>query len=224
MVVAVIFPALNEEQAIFELVKKVPNAVGDAETEIYVIDGGSTDKTVEKAEEAGAKVIHQKYKGGKGVAMREALEEINAQVYTFIDADNTYKPQELGKLVNPILENQAYHVSGSRFKKRDSDAFQYTNYFGNKMISWFFRRLTSSNVEDFLTGYRALDSKLAEELELKSKGFEIETEIVFKTVKQGYNIKEEDINYSSRTGESKLDFKTDGAKLIAYALKYSVLN
>jgi len=221
MVVAVIFPALNEEEAIPELIQQVPDTVRNKKTEIYVVDGGSTDKTVEKAVENGAKIINQEYEGGKGSAMREALDKIQADIYAFMDADKTYSPKELNKIVTPILENNIKHVSGSRFNKRDEDAFQQINYFGNKFLAWFFRRLTFSNIEDFLTGYRALDSKLVEQLNLNSKGFEIETELVIKTLKKDEKIKEVDINYSSRIGKSKLDFKTDGTKLVLHAIKYS---
>ncbi|EHK01410.1 glycosyl transferase family protein [Candidatus Haloredivivus sp. G17] len=82
------------------------------------------------------------------------------------------------------------------------------------MLGWLYRRLTDSEIRDFLTGYRAISNDLAEKLELNSEGFEIETEITFKTLKLRENVKEVEIKYRPRVGESKLDFKKEGLKFL----------
>ncbi|EHK01051.1 family 2 glycosyl transferase [Candidatus Haloredivivus sp. G17] len=84
---------------------------------------------------------------------------------------------------------------GSRLERREKGAFMYRNFYANKMLGWLYRRLTDSEIRDFLTGYRAISNDLAEKLELNSEGFEIETEITFKTLKLRENVKEVEIKY-----------------------------
>lgn len=221
--IALVMPALNEEDAVEQLLGKIPENVSGYNVETYIIDGGSKDNTQKIVRESGAELINQSYEGGKGSAMREALDSIDADIYVFMDADMTYPPEELEKLVRPIKKGEADHVIGSRLEKRDEDAFMYRNLYGNKMLGWFYRRLTGSNIQDFLTGYRAISSDLAKQLDLESTGFEIETEITFKTLDLEKEIKEVNIHYRARVGESKLDFKKEGLKIPLYGLKLSIL-
>ena len=219
---AVILPTLNEEKAIREVITEIPEKASGLEIEVFVIDGGSEDNTCEIVKQSKAGLIEQSYPGGKGSAMREAFDKINADIYVFMDADRTYSPEDLDKIIQPIIDGEAEHVTGCRLEDREDGAFMYRNFLGNKMYAWLFRRLTSSDVEDFLTGYRALSADLVEELELESKGFEIETELTFKTFDLGKEIKEVDITYRPRVGQSKLDFKSDGVQIMMYALKLSL--
>lgn len=220
--VAVVMPALNEQEAIIQLLKEMPEKVRGLNVEIYVIDGGSSDGTKEVVENSDATLINQSYRGGKGSAMREGLEKINSEIYVFMDADMTYPPEEMDKLVKPIEEGEADHVIGSRLAENQEGAFMYRNFYANKMLGWLYRKLTDSEIQDFLTGYRAVSSELVEKLELNSTGFEIETEITFKTLKLGENIEEVDITYRPRVGESKLDFKKEGLRIPLYGLKLSL--
>jgi len=220
--VAAIIPSMNEEKAIQDVIREVPDSVCGTPVETFVIDGGSTDNTCDKVKETKGTLINQSYDGGKGSAIREALDNIEADVYVFLDGDKTYSPGEMEKLVKPIIESDYDHVTGSRLSKRDEEAFMYRNLAGNLFYSWFFRLLTASDVNDFLTGYRAISKSLADNLDLESEGFEIETELTFKTLNLGYEIKEVDITYKSRVGESELQFLTDGPKILYYGAKLSL--
>lgn len=220
--VAVVMPALNEREAIMQLLGEIPEKVCGLNVESYVIDGGSSDGTKGAVKNSDATLINQSYSGGKGSAMREGLEKIDSEIYVFMDADMTYPPEEMDKLVKPIEEGEADHVMGSRLERKEEGAFMYRNFYANKMLGWLYRKLTDSEIRDFLTGYRAVSSDLAEKLELNSTGFEIETEITFKTLKLGENIEEVDITYRPRVGESKLDFKKEGLRIPLYGLKLSL--
>lgn len=217
--VAVVMPALNEREAIDQLLEEMPETVCGKNIELFIIDGGSTDGTQKIVGESEANLIEQKYDGGKGAAMRESLDKIDSEIYVFMDADMTYPPKELEKLVKPIEDGEAEHVLGSRLEKREKGAFMYRNFYANKMLGWFYRKLTNSEIKDFLTGYRAISNDLAEKLDLESDGFEIETEITFKTLKLGEEVKEVDIRYRPRVGESKLDFKKEGLRIPFYGVK-----
>jgi dolichol-phosphate mannosyltransferase len=221
--ISVILPALNEESALKQMLEDLPSKVLGLETRFYVIDGGSEDETRELVRNSGAELLRQDNGGGKGSAMREAADKINSDIYVFMDADTTYPLEELDEVVRPVKDRDVDHVIGSRFRKRENGSFMYINLFGNKVIGWFFRRLTKSNVKDFLSGYRALNSELMEELELESDGFEIETEMTFKSIWSAADIEEVDISYRPRVGESKLSFLKDGIKIPFYGLKLWLL-
>jgi len=102
MSVAVILATLNEEKAVGKVIEDIPDEVNGIETQAFVIDGGSKDDTVKVAKDSDAQIIKQSFEGGKGAAMRESLEKIDAEAYVFMDADMTYPPEEMSKLVRPF--------------------------------------------------------------------------------------------------------------------------
>jgi len=152
--IAVIVPTLNEEKAIGEVLEKFPAETHGHKVELYVIDGGSTDNTVSIAEEKGATVLRQHLTGGKGDAVREAIEEIDADIYVMIDGDGTYDPEELDKILEPIVNGEAGHVIGKRVK-REQGAIPTLNLAGNKIFNLFATIFTGESVEDMLSGFRA---------------------------------------------------------------------
>ena len=101
--------ALDEERSIGEVIQGCANHVD----EILVIDGHSVDRTVTIASQLGAKVIVDQQKG-KGAAIRESIQHVRSDIVVFIDADGSHDPDDLPKLVRPIPEDDADHVSGSR--------------------------------------------------------------------------------------------------------------
>ncbi|WP_414836699.1 glycosyltransferase [Candidatus Nanohalococcus occultus] len=210
--IAVLIPTLNEGEAIKSVIEKFPSKYRGEEVEKYVIDGNSSDSTVENAKEAGAHVIHQTLDGGKGDAIREILAEVDADYYVMIDGDGTYDPEEVGKLLDPLLDGEAEHVIGAR-KNREADAIPFFNRIGN----WFFNRATSvatgKEVSDMLSGYRAFTRNSIDYYGLTSPGFGIETEMTLSTLESNLPIKEVDINYSERIGESKLHPIEDGWRI-----------
>lgn len=216
---AVILPTLNEEDSIQETVKEIPETVNGKKPSIHVIDGGSSDTTIQKASKTKAEVIQQSYRGGKGAGMREALDTIEADIYVFLDADSTYSAEEIERLVEPIEEDGYHHVSGARFKLREPESFDTLNLYLNKIYSGFFSLLTGKKVEDVLTGYRAVSKELIDDINLESSGFEIETEMVYRTLASGYELKEVDITYRPRKGESKLNEFVDGFKIMSYLFR-----
>jgi len=215
--IAAVIPTFNEERAIKEVIENIPDTARGLEIETFVIDGGSTDNTCKKVNETDAELIQQSYDGGKGSAMREVLDLIEADIYVFLDGDMTYPGGEINKLVEPIIESGYDHVAGSRIKERHRDAFEHSHLVANLLYSSLTRKLFNSDITDVVTGYRAMTSEHVEHLELESEGFEIETEIVFKTLHLGEKFKEVDIEYRPRIGESKLGKFTDGFRILGYA-------
>ena len=209
MNITVIIPTLNEEKTIGEVIDRFKRI---GYNDILVIDGNSTDKTREIAREKGAKVVVQSGKG-KGQAIAEAFEIVESDVVVLIDGDGTYLPEEVDKLLKPILTNKAEHVIGNRFANYEKGAFTRLNLIGNKIINFLFRICYGVEVHDILSGYRALTREVYKNVELKKHGFEIETELTVETLAKGFRIAEVPITYKKRKGRTKLKPIRDGIKI-----------
>jgi glycosyltransferase involved in cell wall biosynthesis len=114
---AIVIPAYNEEPAVAEVVREIPGEAAGLQTEVIVVVDGSSDATAERAAEAGALVCDVPVNRGQGAALKLGYwlaRARGAQVIATIDADGQYEPDELGRVVEPILAGRADFVSGSR--------------------------------------------------------------------------------------------------------------
>jgi glycosyltransferase involved in cell wall biosynthesis len=222
--VDVIIPTLNEEQTIEEIIDMVNAVRIPANVSMLVIDGGSTDSTLDICKRKNVRVVMQKGKG-KGRAMREAVNQTGADIVVFIDGDGTYPVMDLGLLVGPLLEDKADMVVGARVKHRsEKGSILPLNALGNGMFNRAINFALSSRVADSLSGYRALHRKTFNELVLFSDKFEIEVEMTVEALAQGYRILEVPISYTLRKGsKAKLDPINDGAR-IARSLLFILMN
>lgn len=211
--IAVIIPTLNEEEAIEKVIDGFPDSYNGYEVEKFVVDGGSTDSTVEKAEEAGATVIEQRLDGGKGNGLSQVLDEVDAEFYVMIDGDATYDPGEFGKVVDPVLKGEAEHVIGWR-KNREKGSIPLLNKIGNRLFNLVTRTWTGKSVHDMLSGYRAFTKKSLKYTDLTRPGFGIETEMTFTALENHVPIEEVEISYREREGDSKLHPIKDGWRII----------
>ncbi|MDY6865817.1 MAG: S-layer glycoprotein N-glycosyltransferase AglJ [Halobacteriota archaeon] len=208
--VCVFIPTLNEERSIGEVV----NGFKELGFEnILVIDGLSTDRTVEIAKKAGANVIPQKGKG-KGIAIQQAFEMIQDDVIVMIDGDGTYRPSEVDRLLHPIFKGTADHVIGNRFADYSKGAFTRLNLQGNKILNRLFGFAYGVQLEDILSGYRAFTKQAIKDMDLNKAGFEIETEMTIESVKKELRVLEVPITYQARVKSvTKLNPIRDGIKI-----------
>ena len=200
MELTVIIPAKNEEKSIKEVIESMKDKLPNAE--ILVVDNGSCDKTSEIVKGNGVKVIKEPKKG-KGNAMRLGAGTAKGEILIFIDGDGSYSSQNISDLINPILNEGIDIVYGSRFLSNSKRRIGLIRYVGNKIFS-FLGSLLFQKTTDFLTGFFAIKRNKFLELNLKSDGFEIETEIFAKAVIKGLKIKEVPIEYI-KNGDSKLN-------------------
>lgn len=210
----VIIPTLNEEQTIGDVIDKVKSVRLPVSSSILIIDGGSTDRTLEICKQKNVKVVLQKGRG-KGNAMREAVNQTAADIVVFIDGDGTYPVNELDLLIFPLLENKADMVVGSRARsKSESGSIIPFNALGNRIFNKAINFALKAGVTDSLSGYRALHKGVFENLVLFSDKFEIEVEMTVEALMQGYRILEVPISYSTRRGsKAKLDPLNDGTRI-----------
>src|ERR687895_116099 len=116
--VVLFLPAHDEEASVAAVVRRVPSRVAGQPVVCVVIDDGSTDRTAERARSAGAEVVSLGRNHGLGAAVRRGLAEglqRGAAAVAFCDADGEYAPEELERLIAPILDDRADYVVGSRF-------------------------------------------------------------------------------------------------------------
>lgn len=153
-------PAYNEEQKIGETIRRIPRSfAGISETFIQVIDDGSKDRTVEVSREAGADLIFShKTNRGIGITFRTAVEKSlknKADILVNIDADGQFDPNDIQKLIKPILEGQADMVSADRFAHLEAKNMPKTKYFLNRIAAWIIGRFMNVKIKDLTCGFRA---------------------------------------------------------------------
>jgi len=215
MQLAVMIPAYNEEKTIANVIHEYKSALPEAK--IYVGDNNSSDRTAELARSAGAEVIRCE-KQGKGNAVRKMFEEIEADIYIMIDADETYSASNVRELIQPVLEGKAEMVVGAR-RQISNKAFSFSHKIGNYILTNMLNRFFQVRLKDILSGYRVLSRKLVDNLILLASGFEIEAELTIRTLREKYKIIEIPIDYRNRPegSQSKLSTWGDGF-LILYTI------
>ncbi len=197
-----IIPAYNEESTIADVINQTSLYVD----EIVVINDGSTDSTMNVSKNSGAIVIDNIVNRGLGKTIQRGYYEAikrGADIVVQIDADGQYDPQEIPKLVNPIIENRADLVLGSRLENIKYE-MSWTKRNGNKAFSWLLRFLTDKDIKDGQTGFRAIRKDVLETIQLRGD-FTYTQEMIIKSAKEGWRIENIPINFYPRIeGESRL--------------------
>ena len=187
--ITIVIPVLNEEGYLGTLIKKC-RTYG---SEIIVVDGHSTDRSVEIARENGAIIVYDHGKG-KGDALRTVIGHISRSITVFIDADGSHDPDDIPRLLEPILSNMADHVTGSRLLGGSSELHggfdEFLRLMGSSFITacigWRFKQ----QISDSQNGFRAIKTDVLGSLGLKEDSTTIEQEMIIKTLKYGYRLGE----------------------------------
>lgn len=205
--VCVLVPTYNEAETIGDVVRGFRDQGFDR---VLVIDGQSTDGTQQLAEEAGAEVVVQSGTGrgsGKGQAVREGLELIERPYVLLVDGDGTYRPEDAGAMIEPLVDEDCEHVIGNRFADMRPGAMSRLNRLGNRLINWGFRRIHGRDFGDILSGYRAFTLESTGKMPLTAQGFGIETEMAVECVKQGIETCVVPVTYEPRPDESETNLR-----------------
>ena len=204
--ISVIIATLNEEEGIGPTLAELQKVLNDPH--MIVIDGKSTDGTIEIAEKMGAYVLLQERKG-KGDALLQGIKQLNsdARYVVFTDADYTYPAEYVPKMVR-IMEQKPNvgMVIGNRFNGEHNFDKSVTNpfYIGNRLLAFAQHVMNGVKLCDPLSGLRVVRCKILEGWKPKSKGFDVEAEMNYYMERAGYRIVEIPIKYRSRLGEKKL--------------------
>jgi dolichol-phosphate mannosyltransferase len=204
----VIIAALNEEEGIGPTISELNKTLMD--TRILVVDGKSTDRTVEIAKNMGADVVVQDGLG-KGDALAKAIKHSDLTVdYAVItDADYTYPAEHVPGMIQILEKNpDVGMVCGNRFSGYlDMKGLNYFFYLGNRLIAFTQNYLNGVWLADPLTGLRVVRAEILRHWKVKSKGFDFEVELNHHVVQEGFGIAEVPIKYRERLGEKKLSVR-----------------
>ena len=211
--IAVLIPCCNEENTIRKVIsdfkQQLPNA------RIVVFDNNSSDRTGQIALERGAILIPEP-RQGKGFVVETMFNSVESDIYVMVDGDDTYPAQAVHQLIQPILNQQADMVVGSRLTDYTDASFRNLHVFGNKLVCLCINKIMGSSLKDIMSGYRAFNRQIINIIPVVSSGFEIETELTIQTLYYQRKIAEVEIPYRHRPqgSESKLHTFKDGFKIL----------
>tara|TARA_B100002052_G_C15878109_1_gene597925 strand:+ start:1197 stop:1913 length:717 start_codon:yes stop_codon:yes gene_type:complete len=218
--ITILLPTLDEANALPNVVERIPFEEIASEgwnARIVVVDGGSTDGTIELASELNCEIIRQNSGTGKGRGLREAFTffiESNDSALVMMDADGTYRPEEITTLIKKLSQENADIVIGSRMKGWiEKGAMSRRNWVGNRILTWLAVFLHGTYISDLCTGFWLLNRDAIKRMELNSIGFEIEAEMYASAAHNGLLIREVPVHYDRRIGQSKLGSIADGIRI-----------
>jgi glycosyltransferase involved in cell wall biosynthesis len=223
----VVIPVYNERNTVAVIARRVLSEV-PLRLEVIIVDDGSTDGSAEivdalAREDARIKVVHQPNQG-KTAALQAGFRKSTGDIVIIQDADLEYDPAEIRHVVQPIIENHADVVYGSRFLvRRASRVLYFYHYLANSVLTLLSNALTNLNMTDVETGYKALRGEIIRNMIIESKGFGIEIEVTAKVAKIGAAIYEVPISYYGRTYDQgkKIGLK-DGILALWYILRFNL--
>jgi len=220
---AIVLTTLNEEKGLESTIKSINAALdGKYSYVIVVVDGLSTDNTVEVAKSMGATVIKQRRKG-VGDALQAGFyyvdTKLDSLITVMLDADGTYEPKDLVKMVEIIKSGEADFVIGNRFANMDKNAMPRLNQFGNKLLSAISRKTLGTKVYDWHSGIRAFRSDLANIFYTSSMGFPFPTEMLAAVHSHQIKFKEIPTSYHKRIGDTKLTPFQDGSRILSTIIR-----
>jgi dolichol-phosphate mannosyltransferase len=225
---SIIVPVFNEEKTVSHVLQtlkklKIPGWI----SEIIVINDGSKDNTPNLLDDfkkyTNFKIIAHSINKGKGYAIRNGLKKASGDILVIQDADLEYNPSEIKKLIL-AYERKGGLILGSRNLK--SKRKGYPHYvFGVWLLTTVTNLMFTTSLTDLYTCYKVISLSDAKSLKLKSEGFEIEMEIVTKSLKKGLTVAEVPISYNPRSfSEGKKINWHDGLKGLKTLLKIKFFN
>jgi len=223
----IVIPCYNEKSTIETLITAVKNSPYENK-EIIVVDDCSTDGTREilrdRFESLVDRIIYHEKNSGKGAALRTGFQAANGDVVMVQDADLEYDPNEYPKIIEPILQDKADVVYGSRFVGGEPHRVLYFwHRLGNGLLTLLSNMFTNLNLTDMETCYKAFRRSIIQSIEIEEDRFGFEPEITAKVAKKRCRVFEVGISYSGRTYEAgkKIGWR-DGIKAIYCIIKYNL--
>ena len=217
MLVSIIIPVYNEELTVGNVIERIQTATAQMglNNEIIVVDDHSFDKSLQVARTYPVRLYSLKSHVGKGMGLRAGFAKAKGDIIVTIDSDGSHRPEELPRVLNPILKNKTDLVIGSRYLNQKDVAARKLNAFGVKLFNRMIQMLIGVFVTDSQSGYRAMKRDILKKLHLKSGGYEIESEMLVKIAKGNYRVLEVPISFEQRTyGRSGVDPLRDGFRIL----------
>ena len=227
---SIIIPVYNEVETLNEILGQVQAVKLKLEKEIILVDDFSTDgprnilKQIEDLNDPSMQVFYHSVHCGKGSALRTGFQNATGDLIIIQDADLEYDPQDYPKLIQPIIEDQADVVYGSRFIDGMQKGLR-ISYIANRFLTFLSNLLTGLWISDMETCYKVIKTSILKEMHLTSDRFGIEPEITAKIAKRKCRLVEIPINYRGRPFDEgkKISWK-DGVAAIFHIIRFRFMD
>jgi len=220
-IITVIIPAFNEEKSIGKVVSDIPRYIVE---HVIVVNNNSNDNTVEVARSAGAIVLDEPRKGYGWACLKgiDHSKELKTDIVVFMDGDYSDYPEEISKVVAPIIETNHDMVIGSRvLGKREKGSLTPQQVFGNWLATKLIRVFYRARFTD-LGPFRAIKSESLERLKMSDKTYGWTIEMQIKAAKEKMKFCEVPVNYRKRIGVSKVSGTIKGTVLAGIKIIFAV--
>ncbi|MBG6068007.1 glycosyltransferase family 2 protein [Micromonospora ureilytica] len=200
MQLSILMPVYNEAERVAEALKQALAVRYPCEIEIVVVDDGSTDETpgiLARMDDARLRVVTHPRNAGKGAAIRTAVDSARGEYMVILDADLEYDPQDIPKLLAPVLEGHATVVYGNRtFGSHSAYSFWYV--VGNRGVTTAANVLFNTYIADLETCFKLMPVELYRSLDIRSRGFGMEAEVTGKLLRRRIRPYDVPITYRAR--------------------------
>jgi glycosyltransferase involved in cell wall biosynthesis len=231
MKLSIVMPVFNEERTLREAVARVRSVDMGVPVELILVDDCSTDGSgaivdALAREHADIKALRHTHNRGKGAALRTGFGSATGDCVIVQDADLEYDPNEVPRLLKPVLDGAADVVFGSRFAGGDSHRVLYFwHSVGNKLLTLLSNMVTNLNLTDMEVGYKLFRKSILDQITIEEDRFGFEPEVTAKVARiRGVRIYEVGISYRGRTYEEgkKINWR-DGVRALVCIIKYGLV-
>jgi dolichol-phosphate hexosyltransferase len=212
--VSVVIPTLNEAGNILEAVTTIEKDLAYPK-EIIVVDGNSTDGTIEIVKDASFCKLIIEPRRGYGIALKTGMKNAKGNIIVMVDGDGTYEVRHINRLLSRMIEKDADMVLATRMYD-PKKAMGLMNFVGNKVITFFYDFFYSQFLSDSQSGFRAISHEAIDSVELKEGDMAFATEMLVEFAKEGYNMVEIPTTYKARKyGKTKLKKFKSGIEIFS---------
>ncbi len=216
--ISVVIPTLNEAGNILEAVTTIEKELAYPK-EIIVVDGNSTDGTIEIVKDMSFCKLIIEPRRGYGIALRTGMKQAKGNIIVMVDGDGTYEVRHINRLVERMIEKDADMVLATRMYDPNK-AMGLLNFIGNKVITFVYDFFYSQFLSDTQSGFRAISHEAIDNVPLKEGDMAFATEMLVQFAKVGYNMVEIPTTYKARKyGKTKLKPFKSGIEIFSTIFK-----
>ena len=214
--ISLVIPCYNEEEGIEKILRTKPDFID----EVIVVDNGSEDNTVKIAEQLGAKVYIEKERG-YGRVYRAGLPRASGDIIVTMDGDDSYPVEEIGGILEMLLQNNYDFISGCRFPLKQKNSMHKINQLSNAFITWLMAKITNVDIKDTQSGMWIFKRGVLSKVISDNPGMGFSQEIKLNAyLDPSISFAEAHIDYRIRIGCSKFRRIKDGLKCLSDTVSY----